>query len=67
MDKESSKSDETPAKYKALSRAERKVCYDARDVYFKCLDKNNEDLFLCEKERRMCEKVCPKLWVGYVI
>lgn len=45
------------------SRSEREKCWNARDVYWKCLDENNEDTNKCKKQREFYESNCTSLWV----
>ncbi|GJJ07110.1 hypothetical protein Clacol_001310 [Clathrus columnatus] len=54
----------------APDRAKRKVCWDARDTYFACLDKNSvlkpgEEQNLCSKEEKRYEENCAKSWIEY--
>ena len=51
---------------KVVSREARKKCWDARDEYWKCLDKNNDDYSKCENERKPFESNCTKTWVGLI-
>ena len=58
--------------YRPLKRNERKACWEARDIYFGCLDKNNildavkdgeEAKNKCPKEDDLFEKDCATSWV----
>lgn len=64
----------TDGGYVAPDRSKREVCYESRDLFFKCLDRNNildavkED----EKSRQVCptevtayERDCARSWVSY--
>jgi cytochrome c oxidase assembly factor 6 len=53
-------------------RGQRQVCYQARDAFFKCCDKNNienplrdvgEVQGLCKAEKEKFEKDCISTWV----
>lgn len=75
-----SSSDEQPKEatsldgtYTPLKRNERQACWEARDLYFGCLDKNNildaaENADAagknCPKENDLFEKDCATSWVG---
>lgn len=50
---------------RALNAEERKTCWNTRDVYFKCLEKNNEDKEQCKIDFKKFEETCPKAWVKY--
>ncbi|RPA87014.1 hypothetical protein BJ508DRAFT_410600 [Ascobolus immersus RN42] len=56
------------------NRSQRALCWEARDLYFGCLDKNNiidplkneeEALKACGKESKRYEKDCAASWVKY--
>ncbi|XP_074662446.1 cytochrome c oxidase assembly factor 6 homolog [Tubulanus polymorphus] len=49
----------------APSQAERKKCWFARDLYWKCLDENNDDKSKCLKLREQFENTCSLSWVKY--
>jgi cytochrome c oxidase assembly factor 6 len=58
--------------YIAPDRSAREVCYEGRDAFFRCLDRNNiidsvkEDELakkLCVPELRAFEKACAESWV----
>jgi len=58
--------------YTPLKRNERKACWEARDTYFKCLDKNNildavkdadAALTNCPSENAKYEQDCATSWV----
>ncbi|KAF2399823.1 hypothetical protein EJ06DRAFT_530605 [Trichodelitschia bisporula] len=60
--------------YEAPGRTSRVKCWDARDTYFQCLDRNNildalkheEDAArLCGKESQAFEGNCALSWVKY--
>ncbi|KAJ9594156.1 hypothetical protein L9F63_014412, partial [Diploptera punctata] len=48
-----------------ISKAERQKCWDSRDRYWECLDKNSEKRELCLKLREMYEESCPAQWVKH--
>jgi hypothetical protein len=48
----------------APSKAEREICWNFRDAYWKCLDSNNDDKAMCITERSLYEKNCAKSWVS---
>ena len=61
--------------YTPMKRNERKACWDARDAYFKCLDKNNildavkegdAALKNCPTENAKYEQDCATSWVCQV-
>uniref|UniRef100_A0A914LHQ4 Uncharacterized protein n=1 Tax=Meloidogyne incognita TaxID=6306 RepID=A0A914LHQ4_MELIC len=41
----------------------RKDCYHYRDLYFDCLEKNNEDKNRCHREFEKFSDVCQSTWV----
>ncbi|KAJ8381989.1 hypothetical protein SKAU_G00027670 [Synaphobranchus kaupii] len=45
---------------------QRRVCWGARDVFWKCLD-DNQDATACEKFRKDFEANCPAQWVKYFV
>ncbi|XP_053565157.1 cytochrome c oxidase assembly factor 6 homolog [Bombina bombina] len=49
----------------APTAKERKACWDARDLYWQCMDSNNEDISKCEKLRHCFESNCPQQWVKH--
>ncbi|XP_041350603.1 cytochrome c oxidase assembly factor 6 homolog [Gigantopelta aegis] len=46
-------------------KEDRRKCWDARDIYFKCLEENNEDKTKCQKYRAQFETSCSSTWVKY--
>ena len=46
-----------------VSKEGRKVCWDARDAYWKCLDENEQVKEKCKAQREAYEKNCSKTWV----
>jgi len=53
-------------KEKFLKKAERKACWDAKDDFWKCMDKGGEDpSSACRQARDMYEKLCPQSWVSH--
>merc|ERR1712034_224662 len=58
--------EEEPKKEKFLKKAERVVCWGARDDYWSCLDKlspGQEGSQSCEQLRTAYSQVCPPSWV----
>ncbi|KAK4686937.1 cytochrome c oxidase assembly factor 6, partial [Tremellales sp. Uapishka_1] len=56
----------------APNREERKACWDSRDAYFSCLDRNGvaqagseEKKGVCGEERKGYEKRCGQSWIDY--
>ncbi|KIJ50928.1 hypothetical protein M422DRAFT_159008 [Sphaerobolus stellatus SS14] len=55
----------------APDRSQRKACWDARDAYYACLDKNfvlkpgTEEKNVCSKEKKQYEGSCAKSWIEY--
>ncbi|CAN9508129.1 unnamed protein product [Ophioblennius macclurei] len=49
----------------APNSAERKACWDSRDVLWKCLDDNNDQVSSCQKLQSDFEANCPAQWVKY--
>ncbi|KAL0828811.1 hypothetical protein ABMA28_003724 [Loxostege sticticalis] len=52
------------------NKAQRKMCWDARDRYWECLDNENiKDSALkpkvCSELRRIFENSCPTQWVSH--
>ena len=45
----------------------RKDCYRDRDLYFDCLEKNNEDGEKCQREYRQFANQCHASWVQHFI
>ena len=50
-----------------LKAAERKICWTARDAYWTCLDKFQDDTTFCWKQNAEYEKVCPKRWIKHFV
>ncbi|XP_028307161.1 cytochrome c oxidase assembly factor 6 homolog [Gouania willdenowi] len=49
----------------APNSAERKTCWDARDLLWKCLDDNHDNVSACQKFHNEFEAKCPAQWVKY--
>ncbi|XP_074554234.1 cytochrome c oxidase assembly factor 6 homolog [Halichoeres trimaculatus] len=49
----------------APNSAERKACWGARDLLWKCLDDNNDNAESCQKFQSEFEANCPAQWVKY--
>ncbi|KAH8923824.1 hypothetical protein BT69DRAFT_1241778 [Atractiella rhizophila] len=52
------------------TRTTREACWEGRDAYFGCLDKNNvlkpgDEKGACKADRAVYEKNCAKSWVEY--
>uniref|UniRef100_T1IML3 Cytochrome c oxidase assembly factor 6 n=1 Tax=Strigamia maritima TaxID=126957 RepID=T1IML3_STRMM len=43
----------------------RTKCWDSRDRYWECLDKNSDDDKICNTFRKMYEGSCPAQWVKH--
>ncbi|GAA5963533.1 hypothetical protein JCM3765_006271 [Sporobolomyces pararoseus] len=66
----SSSSSEPTNDSAAPSRSERKACWDSRDLYFGCLDKNSvsvpgQEGDKCKKEDGEYRDKCAASWVDY--
>ena len=48
----------------APTKAEREVCWEARDKLWECLDQNSDDVTSCMKHRKKFEESCSKTWVS---
>lgn len=46
---------------------QRRACWAARDVFWKCLDDSQDDATACEKFRTDFEANCPAQWVKYFV
>jgi cytochrome c oxidase assembly factor 6 len=46
-----------------VSKEGRKACWDSRDLYWKCLDENEQSKEKCKSFLQMYEKNCTKTWV----
>jgi Cytochrome oxidase c subunit VIb len=54
----------------ALDKEGRQSCWQARDLYFSCMDKNsysNQPSPACEKLRELFEAACPAVWVSVLL
>ncbi|KAM9823797.1 cytochrome c oxidase assembly factor 6 homolog [Neosynchiropus ocellatus] len=49
----------------APNSAERKACWDARDLLWKCLDDSNDNKSACQNFQKEFESNCPAQWVKY--
>ncbi|XP_037551627.1 cytochrome c oxidase assembly factor 6 homolog [Nematolebias whitei] len=49
----------------APTSAERKVCWEARDQLWQCLDDSNDKIESCQKFQRDFEAKCPAQWVKH--
>jgi len=47
------------------NKEERQQCWDARDLFWKCLDEGADDFEKCKDQRQMFEKNCTKTWLKY--
>ena len=54
-----------PVKEKFLKKAERKVCWDARDALWSCIDKAGGQEEPCEAFRQVFLQKCPPSWVTH--
>ena len=48
-----------------LRKAEREVCYKAKDQFWDCMKANKEDVGRCLKLRKEFESRCPPTWVTH--
>ncbi len=46
---------------------ERKKCYESRDHFFECFDRNNGDESRCIADRRRFDSDCPASWVCFIL
>jgi hypothetical protein len=46
-----------------LTKEGRQKCWDAKDIYWKCLDENKGDIEKCKQSRDNYESNCSKSWV----
>jgi len=44
---------------------ERKKCWESKDNYWDCMDKNDNDSSKCKAERSKYEESCIKQWITY--
>jgi len=49
----------------APTKAERELCWGARDQYWSCLDQNKDDAIKCKEERKRFESDCTQTWLKY--
>nr|XP_061809531.1 cytochrome c oxidase assembly factor 6 homolog [Nerophis lumbriciformis] len=49
----------------APNAVERKACWDARDLLWKCLDDNDDKAASCQSFQKDFEAKCPLQWVKY--
>ncbi|XP_019747472.1 cytochrome c oxidase assembly factor 6 homolog [Hippocampus comes] len=49
----------------APNAVERKACWDARDLLWKCMDDNNDKAASCQRFQSEFESKCPAQWVKY--
>ena len=50
----------------APNAASRKSCYEARDKYYECRDKNPDKESACKEFREIFEKCCLPSWVSWL-
>lgn len=50
---------------KFLNKANRNICYNARDCFWDCMKANNEDESKCVESRKPFEDHCPPMWVTH--
>ncbi|XP_023223798.1 cytochrome c oxidase assembly factor 6 homolog isoform X2 [Centruroides sculpturatus] len=43
----------------------RRRCWDSRDRFWECLDKNQNDLSKCKEYQQLYEAECPAQWVKH--
>ncbi|CEL94959.1 unnamed protein product [Vitrella brassicaformis CCMP3155] len=61
-DEATSTSKQTPQAADARQAFSRKECWEARDVYFACLDQHGGDAEQCKKEKEAFEAKCLVSW-----
>jgi len=49
----------------APTKEERAACWLARDDFWKCLDKSEEDATKCKQQRQQFESSCTNTWLKY--
>lgn len=54
-----------PAFEEPPTKAERQLCYNARDKYWACLDKNVQDEIICKEFRKLYTSACSSRWVDH--
>lgn len=47
------------------NKEQRHKCWDSRDRYWECLDRNGDDTGRCSKEKTLYESACPSQWVKH--
>lgn len=47
-------------------KEKRKKCWSARDLYWDCLDQNNDNESKCLQQKKCFESDCPNLWVTFI-
>ncbi|XP_077537240.1 cytochrome c oxidase assembly factor 6 homolog isoform X2 [Haemaphysalis longicornis] len=47
------------------NKEQRQKCWDSRDRYWECLDRNSEDASRCTETRSLYESMCPSQWVKH--
>lgn len=50
---------------KFLRKAEREVCWKARDSFWACMTTNKEDTTKCMETREQFQTLCPASWVTH--
>ena len=48
---------------KFLNKNDRQKCWTARDNYWNCMTKNNEEAEKCQELRNLFTGLCPPTWV----
>ncbi|CAL9683050.1 unnamed protein product [Knipowitschia caucasica] len=51
----------------APNSSERKACWEARDLLWKCMDEQNDNVAPCQRFQIEFENKCPAQWVKYFI
>ncbi|XP_077522756.1 cytochrome c oxidase assembly factor 6 homolog isoform X2 [Amblyomma americanum] len=47
------------------NKEQRQKCWDSRDRYWECLDRNADDASRCTETRSFYESRCPSQWVKH--
>lgn len=53
------------ANEKFMKKADRRICWEARDDFQKCFMENGENLEACKALRTIFEEKCPNSWVKH--
>ena len=48
-----------------MNKTQRQLCWEARDLFFHCLDSYQQDISKCQKEHQNFIKTCPEKWIEH--